>query len=112
MMIVYFVGGEIAVFFVWKMFRRDFLTWQRIEGIGGFAFAILDRALIKMVVDFTGMLLLRHPCVMGGIAFSVSMFWVSPSPIFQKVTSPAQNKNLHTRAHTRTHALKHAHTHI
>ena len=57
----YFVGGETLVYLVWKIFRRDFFYWVRIEGPLAFVFAFLERILVKTIVDFSGCLQMRHP---------------------------------------------------
>ena len=57
----YFVGGETLVYLVWKIFRRDFFYWVRIEGPLAFLLAFLERILVKIIVDFSGCLHMRHP---------------------------------------------------
>ena len=57
----YFVGGETLVYLVWKIFRRDFFYWVRIEGPLAFLLAFLERILVKIIVDFSGCLQMRHP---------------------------------------------------
>ena len=74
---VYFVGGEMFFYFLVKIARRDFLYWLPIEGATGVVASILDRLVVKVVVDFSGCMHFRHPCEMGGLAFSLSMLWVS-----------------------------------
>ena len=61
MTLVYFVVGEITFFLVWKILRRDFFYWVRIEGPLAFLLAFLDRVVVKVIVDFSGCLHMRHP---------------------------------------------------
>ena len=56
-----FVGGEIMVFMVWKAARRDFLTWPRVDGVAGIILSFNARIMEKIIADFSGLLLARHP---------------------------------------------------
>ena len=76
-MLVYFVGGEVLFFVVYKVVRGDFLYWVRVEGPLGVLLSLITRSIVKVVVDFSGCLHFRHPYELGGLAFSVSMLWVS-----------------------------------
>ena len=82
LMLVYFVGGEILLFFAWKLLRGDFLYWVRVEGVLGVILSILCRTVVKIITDFTGCLQFRHPYELGGAVFSVSMAWVSQVECF------------------------------
>ena len=61
MNLFYFVGGEILLYLVWKIFRRDFFYWVRIEGPLAFLLAFFNRIVVKVIVDFSGCLQMRHP---------------------------------------------------
>ena len=74
---VYFVGGEIFVHLALKIAMRDYLYWLQIEGAAGVVVTIINRIVVKVIVDFSGCMQFRHPCEMGGLAFSLSMLWVS-----------------------------------
>jgi len=80
MLVVKFVGCEIGVFLVFKVVRKDFWYWLRVEGIAGFITAVCVRVLGKIIADFTGCLHLRHPFELGGTAYSVSMVWAQIMP--------------------------------
>ena len=73
----YFIGGEIFVYLAVKLARRDFFYWIPIEGAAGVVISFFTRILVKVIVDFSGCMQFRHPCEMGGLAFSLSMLWVS-----------------------------------
>ena len=75
--LVYFVGGEILLFLGWKIFRGDFLYWVQVEGFFGVVVSFVVRVIVKVIADFTGCLLLRHPYELGGAVFSLSVLWVS-----------------------------------
>ena len=76
-MAVYFVGGEISLFLLWKLLQGDFLYWVRVDGVVGVILSFLLRVLAKVIVDFTGCVHFRHPFELGGAAFTTSMVWVS-----------------------------------
>ena len=61
MNLFYFVGGEMIIFLVWKIFRRDFFYWVRIEGPLALLLAFFTRIVVKIIVDFSGCLQMRHP---------------------------------------------------
>ena len=64
MNLLYFVGGysgEMIIFLVWKILRRDFFYWVRIEGPLAFLLAFFNRFVVKIIVDFSGCLHMRHP---------------------------------------------------
>ena len=61
MNLFFFLGGEMIIFLVWKILRRDFFYWVRIEGPLAFLLAFFNRILIKIIVDFSGCLHMRHP---------------------------------------------------
>ena len=76
-MLVYFAGGEVLLFLLWKLLRGDFLYWIRVEGVLDVIISALERVFVKVVVDFTGCVHFRHPYELGGVVFSASVVWVS-----------------------------------
>ena len=65
---------------LFKILRRDFWYWLRVEGVLSIALAGLERTLVKVVADFTGCVHFRHPFEMGGAAYSLSMVWAQIMP--------------------------------
>ena len=61
MNLFYFVVGEMIIFLVWKILRRDFFYWVRIEGPLALFLAFFNRIVVKIIVDFSGCLHMRHP---------------------------------------------------
>ena len=80
MLVVYFTGGEMLCFFVWKVFRQDFHYWPRFTGKIEFILSFLSRVFLKVIVDYTGCVHLRHPYEMGGLVFSLSILWANVFP--------------------------------
>ena len=81
LLVVLFIVGEMAVFLVGKMARRDFLYWVPIEGAAGLVVSFLVRVVGKTIVDFTGCIHFRHPTELGGAAFAASVLWAQAFPI-------------------------------
>ena len=75
-----FVCGEMLLYLTWKVARRDFMYWVRVEGALGFLFSFFERVLGKVVADFSGCLHYRHPFEIGGFAFTLSMLWAQAMP--------------------------------
>ena len=73
----YFLGGEMLLFFAFKIARNDFHYWTRVGGAAGVLISVLTRTFAKIVVDFTGCLQFRHAYELGGAFFSASLLWVS-----------------------------------
>jgi len=94
-LVVHFVLGELLVYVAYKLVRRDFLCWMRLDGILSVTVSIVYRLLVKIIVDYSGCLHLRLPNELGGFAFSVSMLWaqIFPFVALQLYTSENENVN-------------------
>ena len=76
-----FIGGEIGLYFAYKVARNDFAYWPRVgNNVAMVVLAILGRAVVKVVADFSGCFHFRHSKELGGVAFSVSMVWAQLFP--------------------------------
>ena len=64
-MILYFVGGEMIFYLVFKLTRGDFYWFSRVEGFFAVIMAFFQRFFVKIIVDFTGCLHFRHPYELG-----------------------------------------------
>jgi len=58
-----FLGGEFVLYFLTKFARGDFIYWVPVDGGLMIACSFLSRFVTKTVVDYTGMLHMRHPYV-------------------------------------------------
>jgi len=90
---VYFVGGEIALFFLYKFVRGDIWYWVRAEGILNYFMAFFMRLCAKIITDFSGCLHFRHAYEMCGIAFSASMVWAQIMPFVALLFFEGSNKD-------------------
>ncbi|GMI13543.1 hypothetical protein TrLO_g6791 [Triparma laevis f. longispina] len=62
-----------ALYMGQKFIRRDYTYWVPIEGILSLVFSFFCRFIVKLVVDFTGIVQFRHPYEMGGLYWSLNM---------------------------------------
>jgi len=79
-LLIYIVGGNVAVYLVVKVARNDFWFWPRVEGVAGVFASLLQRLVTKVIVDFTGLLHFRHAKELGGALFTASMVWAQIFP--------------------------------
>jgi len=75
-----FVAGEVALYVCYKAIRRDLLYFPRFTGLIALVVSIVERVLVKIVVDFSGCMHFRHGYEMGGLAYSISMIWAQVFP--------------------------------
>jgi len=75
--VILFIGGEIGLYLVFKIFRQDFHYWVPGMPLIG---SLLTRIISKVIADFTGCLQCRHPYELGGLSFTISMIWAQAFP--------------------------------
>jgi len=79
-LIIAAVGGEILLYLLYKLTRGDYLSTFRVEGAAGVIVSLFYRVIVKVIVDFSGCVHLRHPLELGGLAFTMSMLWAQMFP--------------------------------
>jgi hypothetical protein len=62
--LVVYMSFDVCLYMVYKIARRDFWYWMPASGVG---IAVIARGLIKVLVDFSGCVHLRHPLELGGV---------------------------------------------
>jgi hypothetical protein len=67
-----YLGIDMFIFLLVKIYRDDFIYWLPIEGFKKYPIALLMRVLIKVVTDFTGVVQFRHPNEVGGLYWTFS----------------------------------------
>jgi len=98
-----FFVGEVGAYLLYKLLRRDFYCWVRLEGVLSVILSLLERTLAKVITDFTvsewgcarklllsvliiilslpqGCIHFRHPFELGGAAYCASMIWAQIMP--------------------------------
>ena len=53
------LSGETLLYLTYKIVRKDFLNWMKLEGFAGVLVSFLVRVLVKVIVDFCGCLHFR-----------------------------------------------------
>jgi len=67
------MGAEMAFYIVFKVLRNDFVLWiPGLEGALKYIVALLVHVVVKVLVDFTGLIHCRTPKLMGGSLFTFS----------------------------------------
>jgi hypothetical protein len=67
----------MGLYFAYKLLRRDFWHWVPLEGALSVAESVVERFLVKFLVDFTGVVQLRAAGEMGGCFFTFNLVRVS-----------------------------------
>ena len=70
--LVYLVG-DMGLYFLYKILRRDLWHWIALEGAPSVVESVLERLIVKVLVDFTGVIQLRAAGEMGGCYFTFNM---------------------------------------
>ncbi len=68
-----------------KAARRDLVYWLPTEGLLTVGFTFFQRIVNKVLVDYTGFVLLRHPCETGGLLYSLTLLWSQVSAVISVV---------------------------
>ncbi|GMH86654.1 hypothetical protein TrST_g13924 [Triparma strigata] len=70
--LVYYLAGDMALFLLYKVARRDFHYWLNISGVLRFVTSFMVRSAGKILVNFTLLIQTRSPVELGGFSFLVS----------------------------------------
>ena len=70
--LLYFLGLDLVLFYLYKIVRRDFFYFFNVEGFLRFIMAFMLRFMKKTLVSFTTLFQLRHPNEVGGLPFLFS----------------------------------------
>jgi hypothetical protein len=68
--IVGYLVGDMSLYFAYKLVRRDFLHWMPFEGALSVVESVVERFLVKVLVDFTGVIQFRAAGEMGGVGWT------------------------------------------
>jgi len=73
------LGGEMVAYLLYKVVRGDFRHWAPMPRGTSLVFSLLERVVLKVICDFTGLLHARHPKEMGGFYWLMNMVWTQAS---------------------------------
>jgi len=75
--IVGYLVGDMSLYFVYKLLRRDFWHWVPLKCAMSVVQSVLERLIVKVLVDYTGVIQLRGAAEMGGSYFTFNMVQAS-----------------------------------
>jgi hypothetical protein len=78
---LYYTLGDIALFFLQKAVRGDVRSWPNEDGwTGTVIMDFLTQLIMKLIVDYTGLVQFRGPGVLGGCYWTASMILSITAP--------------------------------
>ncbi|GMI12318.1 hypothetical protein TrVE_jg7501 [Triparma verrucosa] len=66
------LASELALYFSYKLWRRDWTYWTPFNGVVGALVTLMCRLCIKLLADWCAIVQFRHPNEVGGAYFSFS----------------------------------------
>ena len=71
--VLLYLVGDMGLYFVYKILRRDLWHWIPLEGAASVVESVLERLIVKVLVDFTGVIQFRGAAEMGGCFFTFNL---------------------------------------
>ncbi|GMI19234.1 hypothetical protein TeGR_g13668, partial [Tetraparma gracilis] len=68
-----YLVSDMGLYFVYKILRRDLWHWVALEGAASVVESVLERFVVKVLVDFTGVVQFRGAGEMGASYFTFNM---------------------------------------
>jgi hypothetical protein len=68
-----YLTSDMGLYLTYKILRRDLWHWVPLEGVASVVESVLERLIVKVLVDFTGVLQFRGAAEMGGLFFTLNM---------------------------------------
>jgi hypothetical protein len=75
-----YYASDMSVYFVYKAIRSDLWHWVPLEGWMSVLETIIERVIVKVLVDFTGVIQFRAPGELGGCYFGFNTVRVGRPP--------------------------------
>jgi hypothetical protein len=70
--VLVYLASDMGLYFVYKILRRDLWHWIPLEGAASVVESVLERLVVKVLVDFTGVIQFRGAGEMGGCFFTLN----------------------------------------
>jgi hypothetical protein len=84
-----YIGADLGLYILVKILRGDFWYWLPLGGNIEIVFSILFRVIVKIIVDFTSIVHMRHPNEVGGVYWLFGLVLTMGSlPVSIYVASP------------------------
>jgi hypothetical protein len=71
--VLVYLLSDMGMYFMYKILRRDLWHWVPLEGAASVLESVLERLVVKVLVDFTGVIQFRAPAEMGGCFWAFDM---------------------------------------
>jgi hypothetical protein len=71
--VLVYLGSDMSLYLIYKILRCDLWHWIPLEGATDVVSSVIERLVVKVLVDFTGILQFRGAGEMGGAWFTFSM---------------------------------------
>jgi hypothetical protein len=71
--VLVYLLSDMGLYFTYKILRRDFWHWVPLQGAASVVESVLERLVVKVLVDFTGVIQFRGAAEMGGLWFTLNM---------------------------------------
>ena len=89
-----YMAASMGMYLLYRVCRGDLYSWLPLEGMGGWTVSILLRVKVKIIVDFTGCIQLRHPQELGGLYYLLTLLQAQVgSAVFAKIYVYAREGN-------------------
>jgi hypothetical protein len=71
--VLVYLLSDMGLYFMYKILRRDLWHWVPLQGAASVVESVLERLVVKVLVDFTGLIQFRGAAEMGGAFFTFNM---------------------------------------
>ena len=71
--LMYYLVGDMALFYLVKIVRGDLRYHVDGDAVASFLMTLFIRFAAKIMMDFTALMQMRHPCECGGMIWSLSL---------------------------------------
>ncbi|GMI24816.1 hypothetical protein TeGR_g13144, partial [Tetraparma gracilis] len=71
--VLVYLASDMGLYFMYKLLRRDLWHWIALEGAASVVESVLERLIVKVLVDFTGVIQFRGAGEMGASYFTFNM---------------------------------------
>jgi hypothetical protein len=68
-----YLVSDMGLYFMYKILRRDLWHWLPFKGWTSVVESVLERLVVKILADFTGVIQFRGSGELGGTWFSLNM---------------------------------------
>ena len=70
--VLLYLVSDMGLYFMYKILRRDLWHWIALEGAASVVESAVERIMVKVLVDFTGVIQFRGAGEMGGAYFTLN----------------------------------------